>query len=75
MWKIAVGFAIFAGLALYVISKGGDSLDMSGEKHGADAVHAPAPAEAPAAAAPAAAPAAPAAAPAAPAAAPAPATK
>ena len=70
MWKIAVGFAIFAGLALYVISKGGDSLDMSGEKHGADAVHAPAPAEAPAAAAPAAAPAAPAAAPA-----PAPATK
>jgi hypothetical protein len=64
MWKIAVGFAIFAGLALYVISKGGDSLDMSGEKHGADAVHAPAPAEAPAAAAPAAAPAAPAAAPA-----------
>ncbi len=60
MWKIAVGFAIFAGLALYVISKGGDSLDMSGEKHGADAVHAPAPAEAPAAAAPAAAPAAPA---------------
>ena len=65
MWKIAVGFAIFAGLALYVISKGGDSLDMGGEKHGADAVHAPAPAEAPAAAAPAAA--APAAAPAAPA--------
>ena len=60
MWKIAVGFAIFAGLALWVISKGGDSLDMSGEKHGADAVHtepakeaapaaAPAPAPAPAA--------------------------
>ncbi len=65
MWKIAIGFAIFAGLALYVISKGGDSLDMGGEKHGADAVHAPAPAEAPAPAA--AAPAAPAAAPAAPA--------
>ncbi|PUE34430.1 hypothetical protein [Limnohabitans sp. Jir72] len=39
MWKIAVGFVIFAALALYVISKGGDSLDMSGEKHGADAVH------------------------------------
>jgi len=38
MWKIAVAFAIFAGLALYVISKGGDSLDMGGEKHGADAV-------------------------------------
>ena len=56
MWKIAVGFAIFAGLALFVISKGGDNIDMSGEKHGADAVHAPAPA--PAAATPAAAPAA-----------------
>ena len=55
MWKIAVGFAIFAGLALFVISKGGDNIDMSGEKHGADAVHAPAPA--PAAATPAAAPA------------------
>jgi len=60
MWKIAVGFAVFAALALYVIGKGGDSLDMSGEKHGADAVHVePAKADAPAApAAPAAAPAA-----------------
>ena len=55
MLKIAVGFAVFAGLALYVISKGGDNIDMTGEKHGAEAVHAPAPAEAPAA--PAAAPA------------------
>ena len=55
MWKIAVGFAVFAGLALYVISKGGDNIDMTGEKHGSEAVHAPAlaapaPAEAPAAA-------------------------
>ena len=40
MWKIAVGFAIFAGLALFILSKGGD-IDMSGEKHGADADHAP----------------------------------
>ena len=40
MWKIAVGFIIFAGLALWVINKGGDSLDMTGEKHGADAVNA-----------------------------------
>ncbi len=53
MWKIAVGFAVFAGLALFVISKGGDNVDMGGEKHGAEAVSAPAPAEAPAAAAPA----------------------
>lgn len=41
MWKIIVAFIIFAALALFVIMKGGDSLDMSGEKHGADAVHAP----------------------------------
>ena len=50
MWKIAIGFAVFAGLALYVISKGGDNIDMTGEKHGAEAEHLPAPAEAPAAA-------------------------
>ena len=72
MWKIVVGFIVFAGLALFVISQGGDSLDMSGEKHGAEAVHSPAPAPA----APAAADAAPATTPAAsPAAAPAPASK
>jgi hypothetical protein len=39
MWKIVVGFAVFAAIALFVIGKGGNSLDMSGEKHGADAVH------------------------------------
>jgi hypothetical protein len=44
MWKITVGFAVFAGLALYVISQGGDNIDMTGEKHGAEAVHAPEPA-------------------------------
>ncbi|CAM8628403.1 hypothetical protein MCEMSEM22_00639 [Comamonadaceae bacterium] len=57
MWKIAVGFALFAGLALFILSKGGD-IDMSGEKHGADAMHTEAPAAAPATSAPAAAPAA-----------------
>lgn len=52
MWKLAVGFVIFAAVALYFISKAGDKIDMSGEKHGADAVHAPAtPAPAPAASA------------------------
>ncbi len=53
MWKIAVGFAVFAALALFILSKGGE-IDMSGEKHGADATHAPAataPAAAPAASA------------------------
>jgi hypothetical protein len=34
MWKIIVGFIIFAAGALYLLSKGGD-IDMSGEKHGA----------------------------------------
>ena len=58
MWKIAVGFAVFAGLALFVISTGGDNIDMTGEKHGAEAVHAPAPAAPAAAEAPTAAPAA-----------------
>lgn len=51
MWKIAVGFVVFAALAMFVIMKGGDNLDMGGEKHGADAVHAPATPAAPAAAA------------------------
>ena len=55
MWKIALGFVAFAALALFVIFKAGDKVDMSGEKHGADAVHvepakaaAPAPAASPA---------------------------
>ena len=40
MWKLALGFIIFAGLALFILSKGGD-IDMGGEKHGIDA-HPPA---------------------------------
>ena len=51
MIKIFIAFVVFAALALFVIMKGGDSLDMGGEKHGAEAVQSePAkPAEAPAA--------------------------
>jgi hypothetical protein len=66
MWKIVVGFVLFAALSMFVIMKGGDKLDMGGEKHDAGSTHAPeapaaAPAPAPApAAAPAPAPAAPA---------------
>jgi hypothetical protein len=41
MWKIALGFVVFAALALYVLFKGGD-IDMGGEKHGTDAAPAPA---------------------------------
>ena len=58
MLKIFIGFVIFAALAIFVIMKGGDSLDMGGEKHGADAVHAPAEAASAAPAASASAPAA-----------------
>ncbi|WP_408597144.1 hypothetical protein [Limnohabitans sp.] len=54
MLKIFIGFIIFAALALFVIMKGGNNLDMGGEKHGEEAIHAPAeaasgPASAPAA--------------------------
>ena len=40
MWKIVVAFLVFGGLALLMLSKGGD-IDMSGEKHGSEATHAP----------------------------------
>lgn len=46
MWKIALGFAVFAAVALYFISVAGDKVDMSGEKHGTEAVQAPEPAPA-----------------------------
>ena len=50
MWKIVVGFLLFAALALFILSRGGD-IDMGGEKHG-DMGHteAHAPAAAPASA-------------------------
>lgn len=35
MWKLIAAFALFAAIALYMLSKGGD-IDMSGEKHGID---------------------------------------
>ena len=40
MWKIVVGFILFAALALYLLSTGG-TIDMGGEKHGAEATHVP----------------------------------
>jgi hypothetical protein len=45
MWKLIVGFVAFAGVALFVLSKGGD-IDMGGEKHGSEATHSEAPAAA-----------------------------
>jgi hypothetical protein len=40
MWKIVVGFIVFALLALFLLNKGGD-IDISGEKHGAAPALAP----------------------------------
>lgn len=42
MWKIAIGFALFAAVSLFVIIKGGDKIDMGGEQHSGDVQHAPA---------------------------------
>jgi hypothetical protein len=56
MWKILVAFIIFAAIALTLVFKMGDKVDMQGEAGGPAEHSAPAaaPAEAPAAAAPAA---------------------
>ncbi len=53
MWKLLVGFIVFAAAALFILKKAGGDIDMSGEKHdvGGHAASAPA---APAPAAPAA---------------------
>ncbi len=59
MWKIAVGFILFAALALYILNKSGADVDMGGEKHSVEAPHSAEPAKASASmAAPAAIPAA-----------------
>lgn len=44
MWKIAIGFIAFAAIAMFVIMKGGDKLDMGGEQHGAETAAPAAPA-------------------------------
>lgn len=46
MWKLLVGFIIFAALAMYILMKSGGNIDMGGEKHDVSAPH-----EAPAASA------------------------
>jgi len=33
MWKLIVGFIIFAALGIWLLMKGGGDIDMSGEKH------------------------------------------
>ncbi len=39
MWKLLVGFVVFAAVALFVLKKAGGDIDMSGEKHGVDTSH------------------------------------
>lgn len=38
MWKLILAFILFAAIALYMLSKGGD-IDISGEKHGIETSH------------------------------------
>lgn len=45
MLKIFIAFVVFAGLALFILSKGGD-IDMGGEKHGSEITHTDKPASA-----------------------------
>ncbi len=40
MWKILLGFAVFAAAALYILNKAGGDVDMGGEKHSVEAPHA-----------------------------------
>ncbi len=53
MWKMLVAFIIFAVIALTVVFKMGDKVDMQGESGGHTEAKTEAPAAAPAAAAPA----------------------
>ncbi|MCV2356374.1 hypothetical protein LNV09_19715 [Paucibacter sp. B2R-40] len=39
MWKLLVGFAVFAALAIFILMKSGGNVDMSGEKHDVAAPH------------------------------------
>jgi hypothetical protein len=47
MWKLLIGFAIFAALALFILLKSGGNVDLGGEKHEVAPAAAPAPAPAP----------------------------
>jgi hypothetical protein len=33
MWKLALGFVVFAAVGLFVLKKAGGDVDMGGEKH------------------------------------------
>lgn len=55
MWKLIVGFIAFAALALFILTKSGGNIDLTGEKHDVGGGHdaaASAPADVAASAAP-----------------------
>jgi len=37
MWKMVLGFVMFAALAMFMLNKAGGDVDMGGEKHAIDA--------------------------------------
>lgn len=39
MWKMLVGFVVFAVIVVFVLSKTDANIDMGGEKHGIDPTH------------------------------------
>lgn len=49
MWKLLVGFIVFAAIALFVLKKFGGNVDMGGEKHDVSGGHTEQAASAPAA--------------------------
>jgi len=48
MWKLFLGFALFAGVAVFLLRNGGTGVDMGGEKHMVDTESSAAAASAPA---------------------------
>jgi len=51
MWKLLAGFALFAGLAVFMLMKSGGNVDLGGEKHEVVTATEPGPAAASASAA------------------------
>jgi hypothetical protein len=52
MWKLIVGFALFAALAIFMLMKGGANVDLGGEKNEMSSTPEPVAASAPAEPAP-----------------------
>lgn len=40
MWKIVLGFIVFAAVAMFVLMKSGGNIDLTGEKHDVTGGHA-----------------------------------